>query len=152
MRWGLPATCRASSAVSRFRPGRTSGFPAKSVCGQSVEVLAPALFALDAELVKVIPGINAGVVQIVEGDLYGVIADRFEPHDADMGAAVDQRLLSRTVALNLRGRALDAQVFGGKGKMTAVIERDIEPLFRPLQAQLHWPARCSARAHGTPSG
>ena len=86
---------------------------------KGAEVLAPALFVLDTELVKIIPRINPGVVQIVEFNPDGVIADRFQLHDPDMGAAVDQRLLSHTVALNLGGRAFDAQILGGKLKMAA---------------------------------
>src|SRR5438045_724960 len=100
---------------SEYIVGRSplrSRFPSKSVRGQGVEMLAPTLFVLVAELVKVIPGINAGIVQIVEGDADSVIADRFEPDDADLSAAVYQRLLPRTMALHLGGRAFDAQIFG----------------------------------------
>jgi hypothetical protein len=87
---------------------------------------------LDTELVEVIPRIDPGVVQIVEFNPDGVIADRFQLHDPDMGAAVDQSLLPRTVPLHLRGWALDAQILGGKAKVAAVVERDLEQLFRPL--------------------
>src|SRR5947209_4092974 len=70
------------------RPRRTAlGFAAQTVRRESVEILAPTLFMLGAELVKVIPRINPGVVQIVKFDPDSVIADRFEPHNADMTAA-----------------------------------------------------------------
>jgi hypothetical protein len=53
--------------------------------------LAPTLFALDTELIEVGPGVDAGVVQIVEGDAHGIIADRLEPEpepdDPDMRTA-----------------------------------------------------------------
>jgi hypothetical protein len=94
-----------------------------------------------------LPRLVRGEPQIVEFNPHGVIADRFQLHDPDMGAAVDQRLLSRTVALNLRGRAFDAQILSGKLKMAAVVERDLKQLFRPLQAQFHRPARRPASAH-----
>src|ERR1700731_2122590 len=102
---------------------------------------------LGTELVEVIPRKNAGVAQIVEFNPDGVIADRFQFHDPDMGTAVDQCLLSRTVPLHLRGWALDAQVLGGKAKVAAVLEGDLEQLFRPLQAEFHRPTSRSARAH-----
>src|SRR5437764_15436406 len=50
---------RRGPAASRTR--RTAlGFPAQSVCGQGVEIFAPALFVLEAELVKITPRINPG--------------------------------------------------------------------------------------------
>jgi len=52
-----------------------------------VALLAPTLFPLDTELIEVGPGVDAGVVQIVEGDAHGIIADRLEPDDPHMRTA-----------------------------------------------------------------
>ena len=105
------------------------------------EIVAPALVVLAAELVEIVPGIDAGVVQIVEDDAHGVIADRLDGDDADMGAPGDQRLLAGAVALHLGRRAFDAQIFRRQAKPRAVVERDLEQLLRLLQAQLDRPAR-----------
>ncbi len=65
------------------RPRRLA---AEAVGGEGVQILAPALVALDAELVEIGPGIDAGVVQIVEDDAHGIVADRLQRDDPDMGA------------------------------------------------------------------
>ena len=48
---------------------------------------------LDAELVEVFPGKDTRVVQIVEFDAHGVIADRLQIHDPDMSAPGVQGVL-----------------------------------------------------------
>src|SRR3954447_9140216 len=112
MQWGSRATCRVWSAANLCSVNPGSRFAAQTVRGESGEILAPTVLMLGAELVKIIPGIDPGVVQIVEFNPDGVIADRFQLHDPDMGTAVDQCLLSRTVPPHLRGWALDAQILG----------------------------------------
>src|SRR5215469_15197743 len=126
-----------------------SGLPGKSLRGQTVEILAPAFLMFYAELVEVIPRIDPGIVEIVEGDTDSVIADRFNTDDADMGPTVHERLLSRTMALHFGGWALDTQILRGQGKMAAVVECNIEQFFRSFEAQLQRPARRAARAHET---
>ena len=75
-------------------------------------------------------------------------ADRLEFHDADMGAAGDNRLLSRPVPLHLGRRALDPQIFGRQAEARDVVEFDVEALFGAVEAQLDRPWVCFARAHG----
>src|SRR5436190_1119724 len=94
---------------------------------------------LDPEPVEVFPRKNPGVVQIVEFDAHGIIADRLQIHDPDMSASSDNRLLARPVALHLGRRALDPEIFGGEAEFFAVVERDLEPLGGALQAQFDRP-------------
>jgi hypothetical protein len=108
--------------------------------------LAPSLVVLDPELMEIIPGINPGVVEIVEGDTDSVITDRFEPDDPDMGAAMHQCLLSWTMPLHLGRGALDPKILGPETKPASVVERDFEYLFSPLQAEFDRPASGSVRA------
>ena len=68
-------------------------------------------------------------MQIVELDAHGVIADRLEVEDADLGALGDDRLLPGAVALHLGRRALDPQIFGRQAEALAVVEFDVEALF-----------------------
>jgi hypothetical protein len=76
--------------------------------------------------VQVFPGVDAGVVQIVEGEADGVIADRFDADDADVAAAGDGLFLIGAVALDFGARAFDAEVFGGEHEVAAVVEGDLE--------------------------
>src|SRR4051794_10019147 len=69
------------------------------------EVVAPAPVVLDSEPVQILPGVDAGIVQIVEFDAHRVIADRLQIENADMGALGDDALLAGTVPLHLCRRA-----------------------------------------------
>src|SRR5205085_10966873 len=104
------------------------GFAAEALHGNCGEILAPAPVMLDPEPVEVFPRKNSRVVQIVEFDAHGIIADRLQIHDPDMSASSDNRLLARSVALHLGRRALDPEIFGGEAEFFAVVERDLEPL------------------------
>src|SRR5690349_12113840 len=108
----IPASSSAKplkkSWVSEFQgsgaPGRSVRSPPSRLAAEAFvleggEVVGPAFIVLGAELVQVIPGVNPGVVEIVELDAHRVIADRFEIDDPDMGALADDRLLPGAVAL-----------------------------------------------------
>jgi hypothetical protein len=101
---------------------------------------------LDPELMEITPGVNAGIMQIVEGDADGVITDWFEADDPDMGAAMHQCLLSRTMPLHLGRRALDAKILGRKAEAASIVERDFQYLFSPLEAEFDRPASGNIRA------
>src|SRR5260370_1411222 len=116
-----------------------SRFAAEALGGEGGEVIAPAFMLLDAELVEIVPGKDAGVVQIVELDPDGVVADRLQFEDADMGALADDRLLPGAVPLQFGRRAFDPQIFGRQAETLAVIEFDVEALFGAFEAQLDRP-------------
>src|SRR5471032_2201080 len=126
------------SITRRLPPCRTMrgsmpavGLAADAVLFQLVEIGVPTLRLLDAELIEIGPGKDAGIVEIVELDAQRVVADRLDSQDADMGAAVDELLLRRVVALHLGRRALDAEIFGSQAEALAVVEIDLQrPLFR----------------------
>src|SRR5207248_4100741 len=122
---------------------RALGLAAEAAGGNCGEILAPAPVMLDPEPVEVFPRKNTRVVQIVEFDAHGIIADRLQIHDPDMSASSDNRLLARPVTLHLRRRALDPEIFGGEAEFLAVVERDLEPLGGALQAQFDRPGRLS---------
>src|SRR5262249_48921037 len=120
-----PPRPRRAALVSRLPLLLGARLAAQPVRRQAVEIIAPALLLLHAELVEIAPGINPGIVEIVEDDANGVIADRFEADDPDMSAAVDQCLLPSTVPLHLGRRTLDSQILGRKLKPAAVVERHL---------------------------
>src|SRR5689334_21080936 len=92
-----------------------------------------------AEAVEIAPGVDAGVVHVVELDPDRVIADRLDRHDADMAAAGDQLLLARPVALHFSRRTLDPQQLGRKAELGAVVEIDLQRLLGLLQPDLDRP-------------
>src|SRR3546814_5663841 len=97
-RSGIRAGSRPSSgklARSRltgsFIPPRTAarvayGSPAQPVPLQGGEIGCPQGIAVLADLAQVAPGVDAGIVQVVEYDPDGVVALRDQFHDPDMAA------------------------------------------------------------------
>src|SRR5436305_12420354 len=136
-----PAKCTVRLRTVTVLSAR--GFAAEAAGGNGSEITAPAPVMLDPEPVEVFPRKNTGVVQIVEFDAHGIIADRLQIHDPDMSASSDNRLVVRPVALHLGRRALDPEIFGREAEFFAVVERDLEPLGGALQAQFDWPGRLS---------
>src|SRR5271163_4450175 len=110
------------SALAPFR------IAAEAALLQLAEIGRPAARLLLAELVEILPGIDPGIVQIVEADPHRVVADRLERQDADLAAPGDDGLLARPMALDLGRRAFDAQILGRQDEPAAVVEIDLEPL------------------------
>src|SRR5579864_5715797 len=82
--------------------------------------------ALTCELTQIGPGVEAGVVSVVEHDLDRVIADRFEADNGDVFLAGDDPPLARRMALDLGARAHDAQLLSGEPDRLAVVEGDLQ--------------------------
>src|SRR5512134_2434890 len=91
-----------------------------------VEIGLPELLPVLAHPVEAIPGVEPGVMAVIEADANGVTADRLDSLDTDVLLAGDDGLLRRAVALNLRRRALDAQQLGGQPEGPAVVEVDLQ--------------------------
>src|SRR3546814_3522727 len=64
----------------------------------------------------------AGIMQVIELQAHGVVADRLDLHDADMAAPGDDLLLARPVALHLGRGALHAQELGRIAEGLAGVE------------------------------
>ena len=54
------------------------GLAAKPIRREAIEIGPPPLLVLDAELIEIGPGINPGIVKIIEGDAHCVVADRLQ--------------------------------------------------------------------------
>ena len=74
-------------------------FARQAVSGEPLQIGVPQFLLPLAQLVEIGPGINTGIVKIVEQDAHGVVADRLQAGDPDLGAAGDQLLLLGTMAL-----------------------------------------------------
>src|ERR1700674_1138333 len=75
-------------------------------------------------MAKIGPGEEAGVVAVRKGEADGIVADRIDRADRDIGLARHRLALLGAVTLHLRRGAEDAQQFGGKVIVLAVIETD----------------------------
>src|ERR1700722_17042553 len=84
---------------------RRSGIAAEPFGVQRRQIIPPAPLLLTAELVQILPGIDPGIVQIVEQNANGVMADGLDRHDADMPTSRHCLALGRGMALNLGARA-----------------------------------------------
>src|SRR3546814_8174556 len=164
-RSGIRAGSRPSSgklARSRltgsFIPPRTAarvayGSPAQPVPLQGGEIGCPQGIAVLADLAQVAPGVDAGIVQVVEYDPDGVVALRDQFHDPDMAAPGHDPLLSRPVSHHLGGRTFDTKEFGRGGEGASVVEVDFQQLLRRFQTDLHRPAVGATRpVHVAASG
>jgi hypothetical protein len=78
-------------------------------------------------------------VEVVESDADRIVADRLEPDEPDMGAAVYQRLPPMAMPLDFGRRTLDAQIFGWKTKPAAIVEGDLKEFLRAFEPQLDRP-------------
>src|SRR3546814_21006434 len=96
--------------------------------------------AVLADLAQVAPGVDAGIVQVVEYDPDGVVALRDQFHDPDMAAPGHDPLPSRPVSHHLGGRTFDTQEFGRVGEGASVVYVDFQQLLRRFQTDLTRPA------------
>src|SRR5512147_1086189 len=118
MGWGVHPRAARDRRAGRSLLARLR-IPALAEPLQRVEIGLPAGILVPAELVEIFPAVDAGVVQVVEHETHGVIANRLDLHDADMAAAGDHGLLAGAVTLHLGRRALDAQQLGGQAEAAA---------------------------------
>ena len=90
------------------------------VLGQALEVARPPALAVLRQLVQHVPGIQAGIVAIVEAQAHGVAADRLHRADVDLALATDQQRLAAAMSAHFGGRGVDAQVFARQVVAAAV--------------------------------
>src|SRR6516225_928482 len=64
------------------------------------KVARPLLGALPSELVEILPGVEPGVVPVVEYQFHRVLTDRLDGCDADVLLAEDQHLLAGSVTFD----------------------------------------------------
>src|SRR5689334_6837395 len=87
-------------------------FAAQPLLRQGRKILSPTLVALLVQRLQVGPGIEAGVVAVVEYDAHGVVADWVQLLDLDAALPRDRHPLSGRMALHLCRRAHHAQHLG----------------------------------------
>src|SRR4029079_3417100 len=95
--------------------------------------------ALLAELAQVCPGVEPGIVTVVEGQADGVVADRVDGRDRNIDLAGTGDALVAAVALNLGRRTEDAQKLGRQLEIGAIVESDDKAPPVLLQPDLRLP-------------
>src|SRR3954465_4066679 len=128
-----PARCRHMAARGPPMPAPAITTFMSRIAAETVEqerrlIGGPALLIGVAELAKVGPAVDAGVVLVVEHDANGVVTDRFDRSDLHMPPAADDLLGPRSaMALHFRRWALHPQIFSGQAAALAVGEVDLDP-------------------------
>src|SRR5579871_3269165 len=122
-----------SGPLSFGGPGGRSAF-AGTRLGAALQVAGPVRRLLAPELVQVLPGVQAGVVAVVEDQLDRVLADRVHRADVHVLLAQHERLLPRTVALHLGRGGVHPQVLERQLEAAAVVEAHLEQPRRAAQA------------------
>ena len=77
---------------------------------QALPIAALVGFHIPAQAVEKVPGIDPGIVAIVETQRNGVAADRLDGFDIDVLLAGQQLRLGQTVSANLGRRRMGAQI------------------------------------------
>src|SRR5437762_2329827 len=84
---------------------------------QPIQVTPPQRVVLRAELVEVVPRVDAAFVPVGEFRADGIVSDRLDFGDGDVALSKLQGFLSGTMAANLRRRRIDAQEFVRQAKV-----------------------------------
>src|SRR5260370_15520161 len=90
---------------------------------QSAEIILPIGVPISSELEEVIPAVDTGRVHVVENEPRRVIADWNDFDNRDVLLARDGLALVGRMALHLRPRALDAQIFRAEIERLRIVER-----------------------------
>jgi hypothetical protein len=108
---------------------------------ETIEVILPLLLILGAEFVQVFPGIDTGIVLIIEHELQGVIALRLDRIDGDLFLVNLKHFLTRAVTGHLCGRRIHTKVLTGQVEYGAVVIFELEYTAFLMQVDIY-------RSHG----
>src|SRR6266576_5758923 len=105
---------------------RSRRLPACAGLRETVDIALPELVLARAEVVEVIPRVNARPVAVGECWTKCVVAYGLDVFNRDVTLAGLQCLLSRSVATHFGGRRIDAKEFIRKAKASSVGEHQLE--------------------------
>src|SRR5690606_13340738 len=93
---------------------------------QTGEILRPQRFLPAADLVEVVPGVQAAVVTVREHRLDRVVAHRLEAEYVYVALALLQHLLTGAVSAHFGGRRVHPQELERQAEDAAVVEGDLQ--------------------------
>jgi hypothetical protein len=91
-----------------------------------VEVLLPEFVPILSQTIKIVPGVQPGIVTVAENQPHRVIAHRLDRGDLDLGLAGLQHLLARTMPAHFGRGGIHPEQFTGQAEDLAVVETDLE--------------------------
>src|SRR5713101_3783713 len=97
----LRSVMMAAGVCRGVRRGVWIGVAACSRSGEAREIALPELIVLNAEVIQVVPGVDAALVTVREFRADRVMADLLDFDDGHLALAELQRLLPRPVAAHL---------------------------------------------------
>jgi hypothetical protein len=103
---------------------------------QSLQIDEPTCLPFRAKFVQVFPGVQPGVVPVIEPQAYGIVTDGFHGTDGHVLLASHQNADLHTVALDLGGRRMHAQVLSGQLVARAVVKGYFQQARPGAQANL----------------
>src|SRR5436190_9235312 len=105
---------------------RSRRLPACAGLRETVDIALPELVLARAEIVEVIPRVNAGLVAVGECWTKRVVAYGLDVCNRDIALAGLQCLLSGPVAAHFGGRRIDTKEFIRKAEASTIGERELE--------------------------
>src|SRR5262245_38447513 len=102
------------------------GLAARACLVESREIVAPELVLARAEVVQILPRIDAGVVPVRELGTNRIVADGLDLGNRHGALARLQRLLSRAVSAHFGGGRVHAQEFVRQLERASILERELE--------------------------
>src|SRR5262249_45260046 len=117
------------------------GIARKTLSGERVEIGLPNLALGLAQLVEIGPGVDAGVVPVIEEDADRVVAHRLDGVDGNMAFAGDRDPGIAAMALDLGGGAFDPEEFRREAEPRPVLERHLQDFLGPDETDFAGPGR-----------
>src|SRR5438876_10408248 len=106
-----PSVVVTAGMRRRGRGGIRIGIAARTGRGEPRQISLPQLVLPLAQIVQIVPGVDAGVVTVGELRPDGVVADRLEFRDRDFALADLQRFLAGPVPAHIRRGRVNAEEF-----------------------------------------
>src|SRR5436309_2159226 len=120
-----PSVVVTAGMRRRGRRGVRIEIAARTGRGEPRQISLPQLVLPLAQIVQIVPGVDAGVVTVGELRPDGVVADRLEFRDRDFALADLQRFLAGPVPAHIRRGRVNAEEFVGQTEVRAVGERQL---------------------------
>lgn len=101
------------------------------------KITVPKFLLTRADVVQILPAVNAGIVTVVENKTHGVTADRLNAFDVHIALSDLKFCLIGRVSRHFRRGRKDTKKFEGKRKALSVIKSNVKTLALFVQAHVN---------------
>ena len=119
---------------------------ARALREETAQIGRPFILVMTAELQKIGPGEQSGIVKIIEDDAHRVMSDRFQAHDLHVALARHELTFQRTVALHFGAGRFHPQIFRSQLIVLAIVKRHGEHILGGVELEFGRP-RLARSAH-----